>query len=159
MFFSYPGCPTENTTSTTWFREVSGKCYYIQERGCPDDWCTLQEAQTICSSVFGSDTGGIVFEPTTLAISDAVLQTAKDAVGTGYNYWIGVNNGDLTYLSNGNPVSIASIPWNSGHPNGAYDCVMGNSGTKKWSSNGCSSSTMYTICEKITSLGTYILIH
>ena len=135
-----------------------GKCYYINIGGL-----TLQGAQTVCSSAFGSNTSGIVFEPTTLAINDAVLQAAYDIPGLvgpgGVFYWIGVNNGNLTYHSNGNPVSIASIPWNSGHPNGAYDCVKGSSGTKKWSSNGCSSSTMYTICEKITSLGTYIIIH
>ena len=122
-------------------------------RGCPDgNGCTLQEAQTVCSSVFGSDTSGIVFEPTTLAINDAVLQAAYDAAGTGYVYWIGVNNGDLTYHSNGNPVSIASIPWNSGH-NSGYDCVRCSSGNKKWTPIPCYISDMYTICEKTTLLG------
>ena len=117
-------------------------------KGCPDgNGCTLQEAQTVCNSVFGSDTSGIVFEPTTLAISDAVLQTAYDAAGRGWAYWIGVNNGDLTYLSNGNPVSLASIPWNSGHPNSGKDCVYVSSGSKKWYFNTCDASTLYTICE------------
>ena len=129
-------------------------------KGCPDgDGCTFDEAQTVCNSVFGSHVSGIVFEPTTLDINNAVLQTAFDAAGTSYVYWIGVNNVDVTYHSNGNPVSIASIPWISGHPNSAYDCVKGNSGTKKWASNHCHSSTMYTICEKTTFSGTYIIIH
>ena len=117
-------------------------------QGCPDgNGCTLQEAQTVCSSVFGSDSDGIVFEPTTSAINGAVLQAAYDAVGSSYVYWIGVNNTDLTYHSNGNPVSLASLPWSSGHPQSGYDCVWGNSYTKKWSSNPCTSSSMYTICE------------
>ena len=118
--------------------------------GCPDgNACTLQEAQTVCSSVFGSDTSGIVFEPTTLAINDAVLQAAKDAVGTGYSYWIGVNNGDLTYHSNGNPVSLASIPWNSGHPNSGEDCVyvLNYYVSKLWKSVQCDQSNTSTICE------------
>ena len=114
-------------------------------KGCPDgNGCTLQEAQTVCSSVFGSD--GIVFEPTTLAINNAVLQAAKFASGAGRWYWIGVNNGDLTYHSNGNPVSLASIPWQSGHPNSAHDCVGVNSGSD-WYSLRCDTSSMYTICE------------
>ena len=149
LFFSYPGCPTENSTTTTWFREVSGKCYHIITRwGCPDgDGCTLQEAQTVCSSIFGSDDSGMVFEPTTLAITNAVLQTAYDAAGYNINFWIGVNNGDLTYLSNGNPVSLASIPWASGNPNSEHDCVYGSSGLKLWYSLNCDFSYMSTICE------------
>ena len=152
MFFSYPVCPTENSTSTTWFKEVAGKCYYIMNQGCPDgNGCTLQEAQTICGSVFGSDTSGIVFEPTTKAINDAVLQAAYDIPGLvgpgGVFYWIGVNNGNLTYHSNGNPVSIASIPWKSGQPNSDYDCVFGHLVTKQWTSAACDNSYMNTICE------------
>ena len=146
--FSYPGCPTEISTSTTWFREVSGKCYHIIARwGCPDgDGCTLQEAQTICSSVFGSDTCGIVFEPTTLAISDAVLQEAFYAAGK-ERFWIGVNTGDLTYHSNGNPVSLASIPWaNSDHPYSGQDCVYAANWVKKWYSTDCTLK-QNTICE------------
>ena len=117
-------------------------------RGCPDgDGCTFDEAQTVCSSVFGSSISGIVFEPTTSAIHDAVLNTAFAAAGTSYWFWIGVKNGDLTYQSNGNPVSLASIPWNSGHPNSGKDCVYVSSGSKKWYFNTCDASTLYTICE------------
>ena len=119
-------------------------------RGCPDgDGCTLQEAQTVCNSVFGSDTSGIVFEPTTLAINDAVLQAAYDAAGRSWSFWIGVNsnNGDLTYYSNGNPVSLASIPWHSGHPKSGKDCVYVYSGSKLWFSHTCDVSSMCTICE------------
>ena len=155
MFFSYPGCPTENSTTTTWFREVSGKCYYIMIAGCQDgNGCNLTEAQTVCSSVFGS-TNGTVFEPTTLAINEAVLQAAYDAAGRSWSFWIGVNsnNGDLTYYSNGNPVSLASIPWSGGHPKSAYDCVYGYfkqnlfSTAITWYSQDCAYHYMNTICE------------
>ena len=121
-------------------------------RGCPDgNGCTLQEAQTVCSSVFGSDTSGIVFEPTTLAINDAVLQAAYDIPGLvgpgGVFYWIGVNNGNLTYHSNSNPVSIAPIPWQSGQPNSADDCVYTVPTSKKWYSKTCDQIIYGTICE------------
>ena len=117
-------------------------------KGCPDgDGCTFQEAQTICNSIFGSDDSGIVFEPTTKAISDAVLQAAYDAVGKSRNFWIGVNNSDLTYHSNGNPVSLASIPWYSGNPNSLHDCVYGVSRLNKWYSYPCDFSYMSTLCE------------
>ena len=117
-------------------------------KGCPDgDGCTFDEAQTVCNSVFGSHVSGIVFEPTTLDINNAVLQTAFDAAGTSYVYWIGVNNGDVTYHSNGNPVSLASIPWQSGEPNSGRDCVYGYSVNKKWYSFNCDYSYMDTICE------------
>ena len=124
-------------------------------QGCPDgNGCTLQEAQTVCSSAFGSDTSGIVFEPTTLAINDAVLQAAKDAkewTPTSPKYWIGVNNDDLTYHSNGNPVSIASIPWFD--YNYFYDYDYNNCVTAfpnfpyAWRSHSCDDSSVSTICE------------
>ena len=116
-------------------------------RGCPDgNGCTLQEAQTVCSSVFGSDTSGIVFEPTTLAINDAVLQAASELYFP-EQYWIGVNNGNLTYHSNSNPVSIAPIPWQSGQPNSADDCVYTVPTSKKWYSKTCDQIIYGTICE------------
>ena len=116
-------------------------------KGCPDgNGCTLQEAQTVCSSVFGSYTSGIVFEPTTLAQSHKVLRTAHDAADANHWYWIGVNNGDLTYLSNGNPVSF-TIPWQYSHPISARDCVFGISSIEKWVSWNCDDSSVKTICE------------
>jgi len=148
-------CPTEVSTSTTWFKEVAGKCYYIMIKGCPDgDGCTFDEAQTVCSSVFGSGISGIVFEPTTSAINDAVLQTALDTTGSNMWFWIGVKNGDLTYQSNGNPVSLASIPWRGGHPQKRYDCVSAQSRSRKWESKDCDIDTLYTICETTISTTT-----
>ena len=131
-----------------------GKCYYIRKAGCPDGYpygCTFQQAQTVCSSIFGSDTGGIVFEPTTLAINNDVLQTA-DSLYTYNNYWIGVNNGNQTYYSNGNPVS-ESMPWSNGQIESGKDCVRANSYSKDWYSWTCDESvigpgdTMSVICE------------
>ena len=142
IFFSYLGCPTENSTSSSWFKEVADKCYYIETNGH-----TFQEAQIKCSSVFGSDIDGIPFEPTTSVINDAVLQTAVDTTGSTYWYWIGVKNGDLTYQSNGNPVSLASIPWRSGYPISGIDCVAAQSGSKEWESKSCYTSSGYVICE------------
>jgi hypothetical protein len=84
--------------------------------GCPDgNGCTFQESQTVCSTIFGSGISGIVFEPATVAINNAVLQTAKYTTGVGYWYWIGVSNVDFTYQSNGNAVSFSPIPWASGY--------------------------------------------
>ena len=148
-FFSLTGCPTGTTTSTTWFKEVEGKCYYIQILGCPDgNGCTFQESQTVCSTIFGSGISGIVFEPATAAINNAVLQTAKDTTGVGYWYWIGVSNVDLTYQSNGSPVSFSPIPWASGYPtSGGIECVSGNSANNEWLSRACDTTYGYTICE------------
>ena len=118
-----------------------GKCYYINIGGL-----TLQGAQTVCSSAFGSNTSGIVFEPATLAINDAVLQAASKLYFP-EEYWIGVNNGNLTYHSNGNPVSIASIPWSSGQPNSEDDCVYTYPTSKLWYSQTCDQIAYGTICE------------
>ena len=119
-------------------------------QGCPDgNGCTLQEAQTICGSVFGSDTSGIVFEPTTKAINDAVLKTAYDTVGGSRPFWIGVNYDDLTYYSNSNPVSIDL--WSDYKDYYDYDdtfeCVGAYSSSKDWWSFDCDNSKMSTICE------------
>ena len=146
IFFSYLGCPIENSTSSFWFKEVADKCYYIETNGH-----TFQEAQIKCSSVFGSDIDGIPFEPTTSVINDAVLQTAVDTTGCTCWYWIGVKNGDLTYQSNGNPVSLASVPWDSGEPTSSGDCVSAYSGPKKWQTKACDTSNGYVICEMTSS--------
>jgi len=148
-------CPTSrstlNSTVKNVFREVKGKCYFIQKRGCPDgDGCTFQEAQNLCKTVFGSGLHGHIWEPTTLEINNAVLTAAKDAMAGSYSYWLGVSNVDFKYMSNGKPSSISPMPWSSGAPgssrSGAY-CSGAISGPKLWFTIACSSSTMYTICE------------
>lgn len=110
-------CPTGNSTSDSVFKQIEGKCYFIEVWGCDGVKCTYEESENICKTVFGPGIPGIIFEPTTLSINDAVLTAAYEAFDVvGYNFWIGVNAGDLTYKSNGIPVSINPIPWFIGQP-------------------------------------------
>jgi len=147
-------CPTERTNSTTAFKFIEGKCYYIT-KGCqrgPTSGCTFPEAQKQCKTVFGSGISGKVFEPTSLQINDAVLEATKSVCSSCW-YWIGVSNDDIKYISNGKSVSISipSIPWKSGEPSKSRSqtqCVIARSGNLKWSTEWpCSKTSGYTICE------------
>ena len=112
--------------------------------------CTFQQAQDQCKTAFGAGIFGKVFEPTSIEDNDAVLKAAKNAVSSGW-YWIGVSNKPLKYKSNNKPMSISTIPWESGEPSktaSETQCLNANAGTLKWRANyPCSNSYGYTICE------------
>ena len=150
-------CPTERSTEMSAFREIKGKCYYMTKVGCDNEHlgCTFQQAQDQCKTVFGSGIGGIVFEPSTLEINNAVLKAAEDVMDHSHWFWIGVTNDhpneDFKYRSNSKPVSIKPIPFGSDQP---YDplpssetrCIAAVSGTFKWFTPFCW-KRFYTICE------------
>ena len=144
-------CQNEKANSTSAYRIVLGKCYYIQIRGCPlptGDGCTYKEAENLCKTIFGPTVGGKIFEPTTLKINNEVLKVAKNLFGE-WNYWIGVKSGNNKYKSNGKPVLFDA--WTSGfpyHPNDPKYCTRAYSGTWKWHDyRSCSYTDGYTICE------------
>ena len=151
--FSDFTCPTEKANSTAAFKKVNGKCYFITKGGCrgsTNSGCTFQQAQDQCKTVFGAGIFGKVFEPTSIKDNDAVLKAAKAAVSSGW-YWIGVSNKPLKYKSNNKPVSISTIPWDSGEPSktaSETQCLNASAGTLKWRANHpCSYFYGYTICE------------
>ena len=150
FYFLDFSCPTEKSNSTAAFRQIQGKCYFIQRQGCPDgNGCTYEESENLCETIFGPSKSGMIFEPTTLSINNAVLTAAKEAVGYLW-YWIGVRVRDLTYMSNGKPVSINSIPWESGQPSESRNslCMVADADSKKWNFNWyCNVSQVSTICE------------
>ena len=151
--FSDITCPTERSKSkVAVFKKVNGKCYFFTQGGCKADGgvgCTLQQAQDQCKTVFGAGILGKVFEPTSVEDNDAVLKAAR---GIGGWYWIGVSNQPLVkYKSNNKPVSLSTIPWQSGEPSktaSEYPCVWGDSQTLEWVARTCGSQgSIYTICE------------
>ena len=150
LFLANFTCPTGNSTSNSAFKQIEGKCYFIEIFGCPDrDGCTYEEVENICKTVFGPGIPGKIFEPTTLNINNAVLTAAKEALGSWY-FWIGVSVEDLTYKSNGKPVSINPIPWESGQRSKSSNslCMVAASDTMKWHSNFyCNVYQVSTICE------------
>ena len=104
--------------------------------GCPDgNGCTYKESENICKTVFGPSIPGKIFEPTSLSLQNAVLTASQKAFGN-YGFWIGVNVRDLTYKSNGKPVSINSIPWASRHSeekrNSNSYCMFVYANVKRW---------------------------
>ena len=155
LSFSDFRCPTEFSTSTTAFRNVNGKCYYITREGCGGEaleGCTFYQAEYICKTAFGPGINGIVFEPTSLENNIAVIQATNSAMQTrnGY-YWIGVSNGELKYKSDGKAVSIATIPWGPGEPylsSSQTQCLLADSTDFKWHAiRKCSERLGYIICE------------
>ena len=152
LSFSDFRCPTEFSTSTTAFRNVNGKCYYITREGCGDTGCTFYQAEYKCKTVFGPGINGIVFEPTSLENNNAVLQAADRALGCKKCwFWIGVSNGELKYKSDGKAVSIATIPWGPGEPylsSSQTQCLLANSVNLKWqATHSCSANGGDIICE------------
>ena len=151
LFLANFTCPTVNSTSNSAFKQIEGKCYFIEIFGCPDrDGCTYEEVENICKTVFGPGIPGKIFEPTTLNINNAVLTAAKEALGSWY-FWIGVSVEDLTYKSNGKPVSINPIPWGSDEPSKTSNlyCIRANYFTLMWySDKHCLNDlNTFTICE------------
>ena len=65
-------------------------------------------------------------------------------------YWIGVTVDNLTYKSNGEPVSVNPIPWASDEPsqtNSTY-CMRADSYDQKWYADmSCSVDYGYPLCE------------
>ena len=108
----------------------------------------------MCGTVFGSGTVGHIFEPTSLNSNNAVYDYAQSNFGT-YWFWLGVS-GELKYKSNGLPVTIDPIPWESGYPytESSYSGNCINIYNGKWRNNyECSKSNGYAICEKSDPLG------
>ena len=150
--FSDFTCPTERSKYPAVFKKVNGKCYFMTDRGCRADGtygCSFQEAQDQCKTVFGAGIFGKVFEPTSIEDNDAVLSAAYDALGGGW-YWIGVSNKPLKYKSNNKPVSISTIPWESGEPSmtaSETQCLNVGSNLKWLADAPCSNPNGGTICE------------
>ena len=55
-------CPIKNSTSSSVFTIIKGKCYNIEKKGCSDqDGCTYEEAEQLCRTVFGPGIVGKVW--------------------------------------------------------------------------------------------------
>ena len=108
----------------------------------------------MCGTVFGSGTVGHIFEPTSLHTNKAVYDYVKLNFGS-FWFWLGVS-AELKYESNGLPVSLDPIPWESGYPltGSSYSGYCINIHHGKWkNSNPCSTLWGYAICEKSDPLG------
>ena len=150
--FSDFTCPTERSKSYAEFKNVNGKCYFFTRKGCKADGtngCTFQQAQDQCKTAFGAGIFGKVFEPTSIEDNDAVLKAAKDGIGSN-SFWIGVSNTPLNYKSNNKPVSISTIPWQSGQPSmtaSETQCINAGGNSLKWFADRPCSNPYGYICE------------
>jgi len=107
------------------YRFVDGQCYFFERT-----LMTYEETKVNCGTKFGSS-GGILFEPKTSQIINAITDLSKsifiNAQGNGYVSWIGVNDftkdGTFVYTSNNEPFTIG-LPWFTEEgKNNEYGCV------------------------------------
>jgi len=149
-FFHKFRCPTENYTTEGikhGYKLIEEKCYFIQIISR-----TFKKTQEFCVTVFGPMHKGKIFEPRSSNVNNLVLKEALGLNrGTGQYFWMGVNNTDYKYISNGLPINLGLIPWDLGQPSTASKdhCISAKSSNQKWDTNYKCYQKSAAICEEI----------